>query len=209
MTTCTTCFIEKNDSLFPQWKGKRSGRKCNACRINTNNVRKANDPEFVKRMNEASRLSMIKRRADPIIGPIIKELLRNRPKPIRTEKVSAADIKRNASRREYLRQKSADHYAANKADYLARQLLRSGKIARQSFEGKSFDEGLAFMYKHCATGYHVDHIIPLNGKLVSGLHVWWNLQYLTAHQNLSKRNKFDIDRYDAWLANCQVGSFLG
>lgn len=42
-------------------------------------------------------------------------------------------------------------------------------------------------------GLEVDHVVPLKGTMVCGLHVEYNLQLLTPEENQAKRNSFVSD----------------
>jgi hypothetical protein len=72
------------------------------------------------------------------------------------------------------------------------QATPSWLTRQQVFEIETFYVEAARLTKEIGIKHHVDHIIPLQGVEVRGLHVPWNLQILTAEENRKKGNKIIV-----------------
>ena len=161
---CYCCKTEKEISLFGPNKSKPDGLadECRECK-------RQKDREYAARNREAA-----KKRAS-------EWYYANKEEALRKHKIYAKEyIKKN---RAYLTAKEAKRRGA--------KLQATPKwLTEQDLEKIKTE------YKLCAWAssvmkeqYHVDHIVPLKGKLVCGLHVPWNLQVIPAKVNASKGNK--------------------
>lgn len=86
------------------------------------------------------------------------------------------------------RAKNPDHYQPKRRAYAA---ARRATLIRRTPPWVDLS-AVAVIYRQCPIGMEVDHIVPLRGRRVSGLHVPWNLQYLPASENAKKGNRFDV-----------------
>lgn len=77
---------------------------------------------------------------------------------------------------------------ARKAAKIRRERLLGGQAISNQYRKE-----LLKVYRDCPTGMQVDHIVPLRGKNVCGLHIPINLAYLTPEDNWRKSNKHESD----------------
>lgn len=82
-----------------------------------------------------------------------------------------------------------ERYRANNARNLAQYRAHLRQATPPWVDQGEIDK----VYMTAPRGFHVDHIIPIRGENVCGLHVHWNLRHLPDKENLSKSNKLDED----------------
>lgn len=95
-----------------------------------------------------------------------------------------------------------EHYKNNKNQYVEKRAKRRAAQLKRTPKWSDAEKIKAY-YDVCSffnevngfAKYHVDHIIPLQGKLVSGLHVHNNLQVILAKDNISKGNNYTVSGY--------------
>jgi len=157
---CTKCRKTKSIKRFQKHPRYADGFH-GWCKDCKNNSQKAH-PDTIRRwvLKNKKRVNEIKRRY----------VIRNK------EKVKLAKRKWHQS--------NPGKRMANVRMYQAKK-LRATPPWLSSDHKKKMQE----IYGNIPKGYEVDHIIPLRGKQVSGLHVPWNLQYLKASENRRKSNR--------------------
>jgi hypothetical protein len=87
--------------------------------------------------------------------------------------------------------KNIDKKLANNAKRRSLRIQRTVAWANEKEIQKHYAFAKFMEWITLGIKYHVDHIVPLQGKNVCGLHTHDNLQVIRATQNLKKGNKFD------------------
>ena len=176
---CPTCNIEKPRGEYYK-KGDTVSYLCKPCSLANNKLRKEANPVYKERAK-----AQLERNKDEYNANRRSKYAEDPSHKERSQKRKADYYKRekdniNAKRRERF---------ANDPAYRA-VALASNRRLKHCTPPWVDKVALREIYRDCPKGLHVDHIIPLRGRIdrrpVSGLHVPWNLQYLTSSENHAK-----------------------
>lgn len=133
----------------------------------------------------------------------LKRWIEQHPERVREIKAKSA-----AKHREAKRVYNAAWKRANRARVLANTRARQAglKAATPSWVNREavvrfYEMAAAFTVAY-GQRFEVDHIIPLRGKAVCGLHVPWNLRVAPAAENRAKGARIDLDAISADMQFC-------
>ena len=110
---------------------------------------------------------------------------------LRSKKYREANPERVKVNNKNWREKNPERTRQHSANRIAAKLQRTPPWVDHEAIRVFYDESVR-LTNETGIPYQVDHIIPLQGKLVSGLHVHTNLQVITAEENRKKTNSFSI-----------------
>ena len=103
-----------------------------------------------------------------------------------------------AANKERVKENQRRYKKENRAIYTAAENNRRASKLQRTPSWSDMDE-ITLIYKQAKSlekllgrKMHVDHVVPLQGDLVSGLHVPDNMQILFAEDNLSKNNRYEV-----------------
>jgi len=192
MKRCITCRVEKPHGEFYKRKDSPDGYRndCKACRKKKSTHNYHQDVEKQKKKRRAYYRKFIKKNPDFHLKKYWADVEQSRQQNREYYRQNREQrIQRSV---EYARQNRAKTNAAKKKYKLAKARACPPWVHSSS----DLCSQMAYFYEEAqrkteATGtvHHVDHIVPLRGETICGLHVPWNLQVLTASENCSKQNR--------------------
>ena len=199
MKFCKKCGETKPTCEFYKWSRSRDGLQshCKACQLaNVAAWREANPDKARAKASKWYAENADKARAKAAEW-YAANLDKARAKASKwraanPDKVEANNAKRGAENPEKAKARTAKWYAENPEKARANNAKRRARKLRAT-PAWADTSAIAALYAACPSGYHVDHVVPLKGKKVCGLHVHNNLQYLTAGENMRKGAKHPVE----------------
>jgi hypothetical protein len=192
MTTkiCNTCKAEKPISEFPINKKMADGHlhRCKPCEYSRVKEWRVKNKERVKYLTDKWRAENPERFKQHLRKHYIKNSERERV--ARNSRYEKNKEKELAQAKLYQQNNPAYRNKKN-ATRRAAYVLAVPKWLTPIHQAQIEDFYEIARAKSMQNGirYHVDHVIPLRGKNVSGLHVPWNLQVLEGRENNRKFNR--------------------
>jgi hypothetical protein len=196
MKTCKKCSIQKDELEFFKCKTTKDKLRgaCKVCMKQENKEYCSQNKEAVKQYKhkyiDANREELNQRvRDDRKLNPAKHYGYSRKWKKSNPEKVRAADQRRRQANPEKTKESNRRNNENNRGTKNSVNARRRAYKLKATLDINLYKIELKNIYDNCPKGFHVDHIVPLAGKEVCGLHVPWNLQYLPALENIRKRNK--------------------